>query len=149
MLRRALIFSKIEGGRTHFQDGLYFNYHFDIPVPVPANHYTVFSNMEIVSDLRSDFFFGGRGDSPVDTHFLFDAKQSLSIPIFRLFSGRVSLSPTFELIYFANKITNNLYKSYSTSISLSYIFEKRTGLTPLKVFGYQNPVPTLPTLPSR
>jgi hypothetical protein len=143
------IFSKIDGGRRHFQDGLYFNYHFDIPVPVPANHYTVFSNMEMVFDLRSDFFFGGKGDSPVDTHFLFDAKQALSIPIFPLFSGRVSLSPTFELIYFANKITNNLYKSYSTSISLSYTFEKRTGLNPLKVFGYPNPVPTLPTLPSR
>lgn len=143
------VFITTDPGRIHFQDGLYFNYHFDAPVPIPANRFTVFSNMEVVLDLRSDYFFGSTGDSPVDTHFLVDAKQSLNVPIFSLFSGRVSLAPTVEMIYYTNKISNILYKSYSTSIALSYSFEKRSGLNPWKIFGYQNPVPTLPTLPSR
>ncbi len=143
------VFSRIDGGRTHFQDGLYFNYHLDIPVQIPAGHYTVFSNMEIVEDLRTDFFLGSRNDTPIDTHFLVDAKHALNVPIFTFFSGKLSLAPTFEMIYYTNKIGNNLYRSYSGSVALSYTFEKRTGLNTRKVFGYSNPVPTLPSLPSR
>jgi hypothetical protein len=142
-------FSSIESGRFHLQRGFYTNYHLDIPVAIPENRYTVFSNMEFVLDLRSDFFFGGSNDTPLDTHFLVDAKQALNIPIFALFSGKVSLAPTVEMIFYTNKITNNLYRSYSGSVALSYTFEWRNGLKWSKIAGYSNPIPTLPTLPSR
>ena len=144
---------KIDPGRTHFQNGLYTNYRIDMPLPVKKDDYHMFSNMEFVTELRSDYFFGpffGHGkDSPIDTHFLFDAKQTLMIPIFPLFSGKLSLAPTFESIFYANKISNNVYRSYSTSRTLSYTFEKRKGLSWRKALGYSNPAPATPTLPSR
>jgi hypothetical protein len=143
------LLTPIIGGRSHFQDGMYFDYHLDVPAPFLVGRFTTLSNIEFVSDLRSDYLIGRAGDTPIDTHFLFDSKQSLNIPIFMLFSGKVSLAPSVEMIFFSNKISGNLYKSYSTSVSLSYTFERRTGLNWWKTVGYQNPVPTLPTLPSR
>jgi hypothetical protein len=145
----APVFSTIDAGRQRFQDGLYLNYHFDIPLQFPVSRYTVFSNIEFVEDLRSDFFFGRAGDTPIDTHFLIDAKHALNVPILTWVGGRLSLSPSVEMIYYTNKISNNLYRSYIGSVSLSYTFEKRTGLNFRRVLGYSNPVPTLPTLPSR
>jgi hypothetical protein len=139
----------IQGGRSHFQHGLYFNYRIDMPLPIKWSEFRTFSNMEVVSELRGDYFFGHGQDSPVDTHFLLDWKHSLNIPIFALFSGKVSLAPTVEMIFYANKISDNLYTSYSTSVSLSYSFDKREGLSLKKVLGYPNPTPALPSLPSR
>ncbi len=139
----------IVGGRSHFQNGTYFDYHLDVPAPVLVGKFRTLSNIEFISDLRSDYFFGHVGDAPVDTHFLFDSKQSLSIPIFVFFSGKISLAPSVEMIFYSNKISGSLYKSYTGSVSLSYTFEKRSGLDWRKTVGYQNPVPTLPTLPSR
>ena len=138
----------IDAGRTHFQNGAYFNYRLDVPLPV-AGQFRTFSNMEFISELHSDFFFGHRLDTPIDTHFLVDAKQSLNIPLFPLFSGKVSLAPTLEMIFYTNKITNNIYRSYTTSVALNYTLDWHKGLNWKKVPGYSNPVPTLPTLPTR
>jgi hypothetical protein len=143
--------SQIMGGRTHFQNGLYLNYRLDTPLPIvlPRDRFTMLSNVEVISELRGDFFFGHGQDTPVDTHFLLDAKESLSFPILSTFNGKLSFSPSIELIYYTNKISDNLYRSYSTSVSLNYTFDWRQGLNWAKVIGYQNPVPASPTLPSR
>jgi len=143
--------SQIVGGRTHFQNGLYLNYRLDTPLPIvlPRDRFTMLSNVEVISELRGDFFFGHGQDTPVDTHFLLDAKESLSFPILSTFNGKLSFSPSIELIYYTNKISDNLYRSYSTSVSLNYTFDWRQGLNWAKVIGYQNPVPASPTLPSR
>lgn len=146
----APVFSAIDPGRHHFQEGTYLDYHFDIPFQFPViNRYTVFSNIELVEDLRSDFFFGQAGDTPIDTHFLIDAKHALNIPILTWVSGKLSLAPSFEMIFYTNKINNYLYRSYTGSVSLSYTFERRPGMDWKKLVGYSNPIPTLPTLPTR
>jgi hypothetical protein len=75
-----------------------------------------------VSDLRSDFFIPGPADTTIDTRFLVDAKESVNVPLFRWFSGKVSLAPTVEFIWYSNKISRNLYYSAATSITLSYSF---------------------------
>ena len=126
--------NKIGDGRNFFQHGIYFNYHFDTPLPV-SGRYSIFSKIDLVSDVRSDYFLGECGYTPVDTRFLVDARESPNVPIFSLFSGNVSLTPTLEVIWYGNKVNRNLYGSVSTSISLSYSFKKRTGLAFLKTLG--------------
>ena len=118
-----------------------------MPLPIRGKFF-VFSNIELVSELRSDFFLPGN-DAPIDTRFLVDWKQSLTIPIMPLFSGKLSLSPSVEMILYSNKISDNLYRNTTTSVALNYTFEWRKGLSGLKSLGYSNPVPALPTLPTR
>ncbi|HEY3841584.1 MAG TPA: hypothetical protein VGL72_33670, partial [Bryobacteraceae bacterium] len=145
----ATALNLIQGGRDFFQDGMYINYRIDMPVPIRKDPFTVLSNVEIISELHSDWFFRHATDTPVDTRFLFDAKESVNIPFLMLFSGKLSLAPTFELIYYQNKVTSHLYHSISTSISLNYSFDWHNGLSFQRAAGYQNPTPALPTLPSR
>jgi len=50
----------------------------------------------------------------VDTGFLVGARESLNVPVFSLFGGKVSLGPTLEVIWYSNEVNRNLYRSLST-----------------------------------
>jgi hypothetical protein len=123
-------------GRQHFQDGLYLNFRFDLPIR---------SNLEYVVEHRGDYFFGSAGDSPLDMHFYSDLKSQL---LFSLFN-KIKVSPTVELVLFENKIRPSLYRSVNTYLSLNYSFDWHQGLNIEKVLRYNNPVPPLPYLPTR
>jgi hypothetical protein len=129
------------GGRSHIQDGFYFNFRFDFPLPVKG--------WEFVLQNRGDHYFGRHGDSAVDTHFRFDVTSSLTIPIHALFNGKLNLAPTYETIFYENKISNNFYVSKNVFVALNYSFDWHRGLAFPRVIGYSNPVPTLPPLPTR
>jgi hypothetical protein len=97
---------------------------------------------------RGDFFaFGAKNDTAIDTRLFNDLRSSLTMPIPAL--RKLSLAPTFEMVVFKNKLAGNLYYSYNTFVSVNYSFDWHQGLSWKRVLGFSNPVPTLPTLPSR
>jgi hypothetical protein len=126
-------------GRGHLQDGFYLNFRLDMPLPL-------YSKVEFVVENKGDFLVDRHAhDSVVDPFLSDDLKSSVLVPIW----GKLSLAPTFEMQLFANKIAYNLYRSLSTSVSLNYSFDWRTGLHWRDVLGYDNPTPLLPDLPNR
>ncbi len=125
-------------GRSHFQHGLYLDFRLDVPLPG-------ISRLEYVTENRGDFFFGASGDASVDTRFFDDLRQSLRVPLTR----RLSIAPTLELIIYQDKILENYYRSYSTFVSLNYTLDWHWMLNFRRALDYANPVPALPTLPSR
>jgi hypothetical protein len=131
--------TSVISGRRYFQQGFYLNFRIDMPLPRLPRY-------EFVGENRGDLFADAHGDSVVDTRLQNDTKFTLTVPIFR----KVSLAPTLELFWFENKISNNLYFSDSTYVSLNYSFGWHSGLSLKKVLeGYTDPVPTLPSLPTR
>ena len=126
-------------GRGHMQDGFYLNFRFDMPVPfIP--------NVEFVVENKGDFLIDHHNrDSEVDPFISNDLKSSLLVPI----RGKLTIAPTFELQLFENKLAYNVYRSVSTSLSLNYSFDWRTGLKWRDVREFNNPTPLLPNLPSR
>lgn len=128
---------KVISGRDHVQQGLYFNFRVDMPL---------WHSTEGTLQNLGNSYFKEASDAIVDTRYYDDLKASLTVPIFR----KISLAPTYEVIWFKNKLLNNTYMSQSTYVSLNYSFAWHSGLSWQKVLeGYSDPVPTLPPLPTR
>jgi hypothetical protein len=121
--------------RTHQQHGFYFNFRFDAPMPMRPT-------TEIVLENKGSWYMP-HSDLVLDTRLNDDLKVSLVVPVWQ----KISLSPTLELFFFQNQVYGNLYRSYSTSLSLNYSFEWHNGLRWKRSLGYANPVPPQPTLP--
>ena len=63
---------------------------------------------------------------------------------------KISLAPSYEVIWFGNKVNRYTYASQSANVSLNYSFGWHSGLSWRKVLeGYSDPAPTLPPLPTR
>lgn len=114
----------------------------------------VFSKAEFISESRFDIFLKApRTDSPVDTRYLEDIKNSLMVPLF----GKLSIGPTIELVFFRAKNSlqstgvfhGNYYFSYSTALQLNYSFEWHNGMNWRKVAYNGNPESAPQPLPSR
>jgi hypothetical protein len=131
----------VRNGREHYQSGFYLDFRLDMPVPR-------YPGAEFIVENRGDFFaFGAKNDTAIDTRLFNDLRSSLTMPIPAL--RKLSLAPTFEMVVFKNKLAGNLYYSYNTFVSVNYSFDWHQGLSWKRVLGFSNPVPTLPTLPSR
>ncbi len=129
---------KVISGREYEQQGLYFNFRVDMPL---------WNSSEFTLQSLGNFYFNHpSSDAFVDTRYYDDLKASLTVPIYR----KISLAPTYEVIWFKNKILSNIYVSQSAYVSLNYSFGWHSGLNWRKVLqGYSDPVPTLPSLPTR
>jgi hypothetical protein len=125
----------VTADRSHQQRGFYFNFRFDAPLPVLANSELVLEN--------KGTWMPPHGDIMLDTRLNDDFKASLTVPIWQ----KISIAPTMELFFYQNQVFGQLYRSYSTSLALSYSFEWHNGLKWNRAGGYSNPVPTQPTLP--
>ena len=133
----------VNSGRTHQQRGFYFNLRLDAPIPTFASQ-TFFAGSEMVLENRGEWFLPHE-DLYLDTRLNDDLKLSLTVPIWK----KISFSPSVEMLFFKNQVFRNFYYSYSTSVSLNYSFEWHPGLGWRRALMYSNPVPALPTLPSR
>lgn len=138
--------TQIQSNRSFFQQGIYFDTRFDLPVPfVPK--------AEFIAESTGEWFVRRSTDTAVDTRFYVDQKLSLAVPLY----GKLNIAPTVELIQFQTKpgapgdaqIAHNYYHSYNTYVSLNYSFDWHTGLSWAKVAGFANPTPALPNLPTR
>jgi hypothetical protein len=127
---------RVFAGREHQQQGAYFNFRIDGPLPV-------YSNAEFVFENRGDWFIPRRGDLRIDTRLSSDFKASLVVQLWQ----KINLSPSVESIFFQAQSTRNFYHSFSTSVSLNYSFEWHPGIGFFRALRYSNPVPTQPTLP--
>jgi hypothetical protein len=128
---------KVGSGRDHLQQGLYLNFRIDIPL---------WHSTEFTLQSLGNFYFNRSGDAFVDTRYYDDLKGSFTVPIFR----KISLAPTYEVVWFKNKVLSNTYVSQSAYVSLNYSFGWHSGLNWLKVLeGYSDPVPTLTPIPTR
>jgi hypothetical protein len=125
-------------GRGYFQQGFYLNFRVDMPLPFAPKY-------EFVVENRGDFFLNTHRDSEIDTRLSLDLKTSLIVPLY----GHLSLSPSFELQLFENKVNYSLYRSTTSYVSLTYAFDWRTGLKWREVWNFNNPTPPLSNLPNR
>jgi hypothetical protein len=129
--------ASVVANRNHEQQGFYFNFRIDGPLPLV-------SGSEFVLENRGDWFQPHR-DLSIDTRLDSDFKVSLMVPVWR----KINLSPSVEMILFQTQVTRNFYHSYTTSVSLNYSFEWHPGIGFLRSLVYNNPVPTQPTLPAK
>ena len=127
----------VTNGRVHGQGGIYLNFRVDMPL---------WNYSEFTLENLGNFYFNRHNDAVVDTRYWDDLKASITVPIYR----KISLAPTYEVFWFKNKVAYNIYSSQSAYVSLNYSFAWHTGLNWRKVLqGYSDPVPTLPSLPTR
>ena len=133
----------VESQRTHQERGLYFNFRLDAPLPVLASN-TFFAGSEVVLENHGDLFMPHQ-DLYLDTKLNDDFKLSLVVPVWK----KISFSPSVELFFFMNQVSRNFYYSCSTTMSLNYSFEWHPGLGWMRAMLYSNPVPALPTLPTK
>jgi hypothetical protein len=127
-------------GRSHSQQGIYLNFRVDMPL---------WNYSEFVMENLGNLYFNKHGDAVVDVRYWDDLKFSLNVPVFPKYP-KITLAPTYEVMWFKNKVIDNFYASQAAYISLNYTFGWHSGLSWRKVLeGYSDPVPTLPPLPTR
>jgi hypothetical protein len=129
---------RVFGDRNFYQQGIYLNARFDVPLPGR-------STGEYIMENRGDFFFKRVSDTSVDVRLLDNWKHSLQFPVF----SKVSIGPSVEFVFFRTKVTGNYYFSYSTSVSLNYSFDWHSGLSWPKALGFGNSLPAPNPLPTK
>jgi hypothetical protein len=112
------------------QDGLFLNFHLNIPLPIPLG-----SSFAYSMDNRGEIFFNRSTDLSIDTKFTDLWSHSLIIPVF----GNFALVPKADFLFFQNKVDNHFFRSISTSLALQYRFDWHRGLEWRNALLYPTP----------
>ena len=81
---------------------------------------------------KGDVYFNQSSDTAVQTRYLDKLTPALSFPIW----GKISLTPKVDFVLYENKINYFHYRAIQPSVSVSYTFSMREGMTWTRALGY-------------
>ncbi len=112
--------------------GAYLNFYWKFPILSRRDASRTDQSWYFTLTNKGDIYFNQSSDTAVQTRYLDKLTPALSFPIW----GKISLTPKVDFVLYENKINYFHYRAIQPSVSVSYTFSMREGMTWTRALGY-------------
>jgi hypothetical protein len=112
--------------------GAYLNFYWKFPILSRRDANRADQSFYFTLTNKGDIYFNTGNDTAVQTRYLDKLTPALSFPVW----AGISLTPKVDFILYENKINRFHYQAVQPSVSLSYTFSWREGMSWSRAFRY-------------
>ncbi|HYL62538.1 MAG TPA: hypothetical protein VE077_07945 [Candidatus Methylomirabilis sp.] len=117
---------------AYLTPGAYLNFYWKVPIWSRRDANRADQSLYSTLTNKGDIYFNTSNDTAVQTRYLDKLTRALNFPIW----AGLSLTPKVDFILYENKINPFHYRAFLHSISLSYTFSWREGMSWIRALRY-------------